>query len=378
MSLRKLKRSFFESLMAFQADILSLLPGVLFASSLPLLKSRPILVVLYPIFLSVRGALGGMLCGKLSTALNVGWVEPRFRRNTLYFWALLATQPPLSALVAFAFTLIAAGLGGEPISLLFFTSSFALLTSLILPPLTSLVAFSAFNAGLNPDLVLYPIMSSAADLLVTLFFLMLADCLIAGLLALLQALFTLLLVVTLASTIAFGREKTFRSTVIEGVLSLALVSLVVTFTGLGFSRLTDAAPRAVMASYAALADLLGDAAGAFGSLITTRLAIGGLKSVRMDRSEMTGEILGVALAYLLMTLVFAVSGALAMGADPLSALLVVLRAAPIALALSMSASFTMAVVAFKLGLDPDVYVIPLESCLSDLLIAYSLLIASLL
>ncbi|RLF06566.1 MAG: hypothetical protein DRK00_01200 [Thermoprotei archaeon] len=363
-------------MLAFQADVLSLLPSIIFASSLPLLEEYPILIVLYPIFLSVRGALGGLLCGKLSTALNVGWVEPRFRGNTPYFWALLATQALLSTLAALLFTLIAVGIGGEITSLLLFTLSLSSLTALVMPLLISLVAFSTFNAGLNPDVVLYPITSSTSDLLVTIFFVALADCLLASLLTPLQGLSALLIAAAIASALRFWEVEAYRSTVAEGAASLLLISLIVTLTGLGVKRLVDAAPRAVIASYAALTGLLGDAAGAFGSLITTRLAIGGLEYFKRDRDRVVGEVMGIALAYWLMMGIFAMGGALAIGADPLPALLTVSKAAILALTLGMFASFTIAIASFNLGLDPDSYVIPLESCLSDLITTYSLLIAS--
>ena len=376
MLFRAFKRCFSQSILAFQADVLSLLPSVIFASSLPMLKEYPILIVLYPIFLSVRGALGGLLCGKLSTALNVGWVEPRLRGNTSYFWALVATQAPLSALAALIFTLIAVGIGGEFASLLIFTLSLSSLTALIMPLLISMVAFSTFNAGLNPDVVLYPITSSTSDLLVTMFFVILASCLITGLLTPLQVLSTLLLILVLASILKYWHVNAYRSTVAEGAASLLLISLIVTLTGIGVRKLVDVAPRSVIASYAALTGLLGDAAGAFGSLITTRLAIGGLEHFKEDADRVVGEVIGIASAYGLMMSVFAVGGALAIGANPLPALLMVSKAATLAITLGMLASLTIAVVSFNLGLDPDSYVIPLESCLSDLITTYSLLLAS--
>ena len=369
------KHSLLQSLLAFQADMLSLVPGFIFAMSLPLLRESPELIVLYPVFLSIRGALGGLLSGKLSTALNVGWATPSFRRNTEYFWALLASQAPLSLIAALLFSAIALMMGGNPQDMLLFTISLSSLCTLTIPLLNSVVAFLSFRAGLNPDFVLYPVMSSVADLLVTAFFMMLTGCLLSGTIAPLYILSLMLVVLTITSIIVFWEEEAYGSTVVQGATSILLVSAIVTLTGLGLKDFVGSAPRTMVSSYTAFIDLLGDASGIVGSLATTRLAIGGIEAFRGEYEDVIGELVGVAVAYELMMILFTVISGLFVGEFMIIIILRAVRASLLALALGVTISILVALVSFNAGLDPDVYVIPLESCLSDLVMTYSLLLA---
>lgn len=376
MPLKTFKQVFSQSLLAFQATFLSLLPSVVFAFSLPLLKQHPALVFLYPVFLSTRGALGGILCGKLSTALHVGWVEPSFKRNTPYFWALLASQAPLSAFVGLVFTLLATLFGGKLLEILVFSLSVSSLAGVTVTLLASSVGIVSFRVGLNPDIILYPVLSSVADLLVTIFFVELARALIYGTLAPLVVLSAILLTIASYTLARFLSLEAFKRSTVEGVISLLLVSIVVAFTGLGLTMMVEEAPRSLIASYAALMDLLGDAGSAFGSLTTTRLAIEGFAGFTRKKSVVLSELAGIAVAYLVMAQVFAVVGSIVVGEEPLRSMRMAFMSSAFSLSLGLTVSFSVAILAYKLGSDPDAYVIPLESCLADMITTYSLLLAS--
>jgi len=131
----------------------------------------------------------------------------------------------------------------------------------------------------------------------------------------------------------------------------------------------------MVSSYTAFIDLLGDASGIVGSLATTRLAIGGIEAFREEYEDVVGELVGVAVAYELMMILFTVISGLFVGEFMIIIILRAARASLLALALGVTISILVALVSFNAGLDPDVYVIPLESCLSDLVMTYSLLIA---
>ena len=376
MAYREFKRTLWQSVLSFQFDVLSLVPGLIFAASVVELGNLPALVVLYPVFLSSRGALGGILSGKLSTALNVGWVRPSLRGNTSYYWALLASQMPLALLASTLYAGIATASGGDPAVFAALSLSLSLTLNLLFLPLFSTVAFYSFKAGLDPDITLYPLMSSVADFAVTVFFVQFARLVLAGDHTPIYALAPMLPALATYTLIRYREEEVYRKVVVQGSLSILATALIVATTGAGVSSLVEKGAVEVAAAFPALADLLGDAGSAFGSLLTTRLMLGGLETLKKEKAELAGSLAAVAITYVAMATAFSAAAALVMGGDPLASAVTALKASLFSLPTGLAVSAVTAVSTFKLRLDPDVFVIPLHTCLSDMITAYSLLAAT--
>ncbi|MEM2905833.1 MAG: magnesium transporter [Candidatus Bathyarchaeia archaeon] len=136
----------------------------------------PAILILIPPVLQLRGNLFGVLCGRLSTALHLGTIEPRFRGNSSAFKStllgifLLATLSSIwSGLLGYVMGTLFDVASPSPIwylSLFFYLAiAFlsAMLATAVTVPITLAAAFQAYKRGLDPDVLLYPMMSSVSD-----------------------------------------------------------------------------------------------------------------------------------------------------------------------------------------------------------------------
>src|SRR3990170_2743095 len=78
-----------ETSMAFLFDVGGLFAGFMVASQLGVFRLSPWAIALYPAVVSAKGVIGGLLSGRLSTALHLGTVYPRFSMNTKSFYKLI-------------------------------------------------------------------------------------------------------------------------------------------------------------------------------------------------------------------------------------------------------------------------------------------------
>ena len=82
-------KTFKESLLSFSFNIAGLVAGSIFASQTHIFSLPPWIIAVYPAILSARGMIGGILTGRLSTALHLGMVNPRIFGNTRSFYKLI-------------------------------------------------------------------------------------------------------------------------------------------------------------------------------------------------------------------------------------------------------------------------------------------------
>ena len=79
---------FKETTLAYFFDIFGLLAGFLIAYQLDVFTRTPWALALYPTLISIR-IISGLLSGRLSTALHLGTIYPRFFGNTKTFYKLI-------------------------------------------------------------------------------------------------------------------------------------------------------------------------------------------------------------------------------------------------------------------------------------------------
>ena len=156
--------------------LLDLLSGTISALVLlPMIGETPWVLSIFPILLTVRGAGNGIFSGVLTTSLHIGTIEPRFRKNTEYYYSLVASVATMSIINSFIALLMIIMLFLD--ALIVTLAYFIMLLTMVLTicfsiTTTSIVGFISFRRGINPDDVVYPIMSTLNDVLISLFLLL--------------------------------------------------------------------------------------------------------------------------------------------------------------------------------------------------------------
>ncbi|MCX8170700.1 MAG: magnesium transporter [Candidatus Bathyarchaeota archaeon] len=390
-----------QSLMAYLFNICGIFAGAIVAYNSELFRIAPWAVVVYPLILSSRGVIGGLFCGRLSTALHIGTIKPRFFGNTrsfyLLFQAIVFLMFEASVFMASVAVLFGIIYRGAPFSELWNMVNVLMATMtlslLIVSPLTLAISFMSFKHGLDPDIILYPVESTTADLLITATYILVLYITIAQysfwhyiLLALNLALASAAVYILVKNM----HEQEFIKTLRESLLTLIIVSFIINVAG-AFLGIIDEVMREeqgvydtypIYVVYPALIDTIGDIGAVVGSTATTKLALGTLKASFTSIKSHFSEVLGAWAASLIMyfiysVLAFAVIGALyPLGIARFSLLLFTVNI--LAAILIILVSYSVAIITYKRGLDPDNFEIPIESSLADTLTTISLLTALLL
>jgi len=167
-----------QSLLSLSFNLFGILAGTLLALNLNVLSLAEWSFMLFPGILSVRGSIGGVLSARLSTALQLGTIRLSFLKNTRRFHIIICTI----VLLTLESSLVL-GVFSSFFTTIFLNTSFndflaiqSVITAtmglslLLISPLTYAISIMSFKQGLNPDVVTYPIISTVADVLVTLFY----------------------------------------------------------------------------------------------------------------------------------------------------------------------------------------------------------------
>lgn len=364
---------FREALLALQMDLGGLLAGSLLAYQASAFTKYYWTIILYPLTLSVRGAVNGAFSGRLTTGLHLRLVEPKLKGNTEYFYTVAAAfftltfiSSLLSGILVFTVSYLFYKVKPELLATMLSVSVTSQCTSVLLTmPSTSIIAFLSYRMGADPDVVTYPVSSTVADVTVTLLYL-------STLLAVESGFLHLVAVPALMYTVSAGllayrfkAEEEYRRTLAEALGSTALVASIAVLGGgvLSSSKENLGESYGVLLVYPALIDTLGDASAIFGSISTTKLALGLVEARFAGFRDSIGDIVQLGGAVSLMFTFYSMIGWLA-GGEPKTAVVVILSL-PASLLPALTFSFGMALLTFRRGLDPDNFVIPLETVFTD-------------
>lgn len=389
---RKFNRTFKEALIAYAFNIFGVVAGTIVALQLRLFALAPWAITIYPAMISAGGVIGGLLSGRLSTGLNLGTVQPGFFGNTKSFYTLFHAVVVLTAEISVLMSVVAALLGSflwgatildfiNLLSVILATMTFALI---VISPLTVTVSSLCFKHGLNPDVILYPIEATVSDLLVTLcYFLVLNLFFSFGVVGRhLTAIIGLILLLLVAYFLLKDiHEGEFIKTIKESILTMVVTAFIVNMTGFVLGKIAGVAGerREIYTVYPALITTIGGIGAVVGSTATTKFALGTLKSSFLGMGDHATEIFSAWAASIVMFTVYsvlslAIQGILSLSTLPrFTALLFTTNL--IAALTIISISFAVAVLTFRRGLDPDNFVIPIESSLADSITTISLLVA---
>ncbi len=381
---------FKETFLACLFDIGGLAAGFMIALQLGVFQLSPWVIALYPAVVSVKGVISGLLTGRLSTALHLGTVYPRFFGNTKTFKKLiqamivltLATSATISVVSMLFGTLFwGITLADFPaiLTVMLATLSLGLLITLI----TVEVTFISFKRSLDPDTIVYPAISTVADIIITFLYIGVLNLYFSGSFGewaiILFGLVNVVLVLIILPKNIY--EKEFLRIIKESLPTMLAVAVLVNVTGTilkGISNLVGG-NKVIYTVYPAIIDMMGDVSLVVGSAATTKLTLGILSP---SFSSIKNHAKNIFSAWLASLVLFGVIGLIALAINGMltiqgtyTLLLILLISNIIAFIALTVVSYGIAILTFKRGLDPDNFVLPIESSLADALTTIALFLA---
>lgn len=383
---------FKETSVAYFFEIAGLLAGFLVAYQLGVFKLSPWALALYPALISTK-VISGLLSGHLSTALHLGTIHPRFSGNTKSFYKLIDVVIVLTLATSLSVSLIALFLGylfwGIPLadfSAILTVMISTLAMGLFFSLLTIKMAFVTFKRGLDPDVIVYPIMSTAVSIFITLCYILVLNLFFYsyfGRLALIIIGFVhVILVLYLLSK--DRREAEFIKTLRESLVMMVFVALMVTITGTVFRQISIFAGerKEIYTIYPVLINLVSAVGSVVGSTASTKLALGLLSP---SFSSIKNHAKNIFSAWGSSLIIFTVFALISIAVNQVFSLtnvidfiLIVWFSNVIAVVVISLLSFGISILTFKRGLDLDNFVDPVETSLAAIVTSIALLLALLL
>ncbi len=354
-------------------------------------ESIPWVFLIYPLLLTVRGDINGILTGKLGTALHLGTIKPVWKKNSESFLHLIIMILFISIYDAILIGSVTSVIGiflklvTQPVEVLqIFSITFTtfILTATISMFITFALTFVIFKKNGDPDVYAYPITSSLNDILITIIFF--SICLLyrpwesfshlhfyLGI-----PIIVLVLVFLFISFIKFRKKSYFMKGIKQSIPVLTITNLIAAGTGsvLAIFIADLSAVPILLVFYPALISTVGSQNSILANTTTTKLHLGTIKPSfkSLKTKEFSINFFGIITAAMIIVTLMSILGVALfpqninfpiywtiLGLLILTNLLSFLIVSFIAL----SASF----VTFRLGLDPDNLVNPLLSSSADLI-----------
>jgi mgtE-like transporter len=363
----------------------------------PQFSLSPWILALFPPILTIRGGIGGIFSGNLSTMLHLGLVKPQLRENTDAYWGLVKSVlviTVIDTLILGSFSFVINLVNGSALLDQWFlficvptvACMLAVLTSI---PLTSFIAIETFNRGLDPDIIVYPILASVNDIVVTCFFVgVIFFVLWEGVYYSVLVLFFFFILASIGYLASLMlSEKFFQQALREGTFVVIISSLFGSINGVLLTNLGPSlkAKPGLMILYPALTNSLGNVGSIIGSSMTTNIALGYARSFLEELRESGRFIVQVELPAAFIHVVFGVVSYLlsaSQGASLFYLISVALTCNLLSFLVISVFALWSAHISFERGLNPDNIVIPAITSLSDttatLAITPAILIAKLL
>lgn len=368
----------------------SLLAGVVLGAITDTLEELPGLLVLVPPVLALRGNVGGALASRLSTSIHAGTFRPSWSPDSVVGQNIVAAAA-LSLGLSFAFALLAKatavafGLEGTiPVTQFVVISVLGgAVASVAVLAITVGIARASATREWDLDNVAAPVVTAAGDL-VTLPSLWLASHLVESA-AVTNALATLCTVAAVVATVKAlrSRHRAVRSIVGQSLPVLTTAGLASIAAGVSIEKRLGSFVEfpvllVMIPPFLATSGAIG---GIFSSRIATKLHLGLVEPSRFRLLAVAEDVvLAFSFAFPVFLLVGALSdavGAVAGLAGPglLEMVEVSLVAGTLATGSLILVGYLGTVLAFRTGLDPDNYAIPVVTSTLDLLGAVAVIFA---
>lgn len=335
-----------------------------------LIDSYPIILILIPGLMGLRGNIFGSMASRLTTGLHIGTVKPSLRDEAIIkniVIGLWLTFIPV--LILWIVGLVKVGDLHSAILVLGIIFASTFFSVILLGYSTALSAIIPYLKGLDPDRIAAPIITSIADLVtlpvLILFVLIYEHHKTSFLLLFLITIFLFALIIL---KIKLG-ESEIR--VVKEVLSILVITAVISsFSGIIFEQYSSLINSVIIMSvlYPSIADTAGNFGSIIGSSTSTRVHLGEIEGF-IDR-KFVSDLLVYSFIGVLMAVIMNGAGIVIaekfLGADA-GIILEFLVLYPALLVVSMCLAYIFAIAFTKLGFDPDNVTVPLITTVSDLL-----------
>jgi len=373
---------------ALSFGFIDLLAGLVATLLLPFSKTYPWILILIPPLLTIRGDLNAVFSGVLTTSLHTGLMKDSFRDNTEEYYALVSSIYFLGFLNSILFALvIGVYLNNLILSLIvlfilnacfFLASSFSFL-------MTSTIGFITFRKGLDPDVIVYPAMSTFNDILII--FILIAviaiiepanvfkALLIGGAIFIFSSLFRITLFCR------YRRNLFFRRTMKESYIGFAFSIPISSLTGIVLMKLNPVLQKfpEVLIIWPALITAIGGTGAIVASVLDTKLHRGDINA------EFTAILSDYGVSIIIQSLIALTTyivllcfmGSLIVGrlfSSFLKILYLILASSMMSALIVYFTSITIATYAFQRGLNPDNFTITIITTLADFLTSLSILL----
>jgi len=391
-NLKDIKESSFALILSIITGILA---GVFLGKTEETLLLIPGLIVLVPAAMGMRGSIGGALGSRLSTALHLGTIDKlslndKVVRVNIFSSIMLSFF--LSIFLAFVAKFMTGIFGLKSISLFSFiviSTVGGMLAGLILALMTVITAFVAYRKNMDLDNIQAPIITALGDLF-TIPCLLLAAFVVQSYGFYVDSLSLIILVVGLVSIwyILLRKEdakkskESYRAIIFQSVLILACVGLIEGVVGTLLESKIDVLTKLpiLLVLFPVFLEEGGNIGNTLASRISTKLHLGTLDTDLRIGDEIKKEFF---ISYFLSLVVFPLTGLLvyafsfAFGIQliPIDKLIVITSMAGLVLTtVIIIATFLIALLSYKFGLDPDNTTIPVVTAVADILGVLSLLV----
>ena len=376
-------RIFRESFAALLFGLGGLIAGIIVVRFASLIFISPWTIIMFPLVLSSRGAINGVLSGRLGTGLQTRLIEPNFRKNTRQYYVILAavfTLSLLSSILAATITFIVSYIlfdtSIQEFNKIFFACIIAKALSVIVTaPFTSGIGFLSYKRGLDPDIFVYPISATIADIWTTISYV-----LTLGLIFWDMPFFSTLfyffglafITAVIFLSIMFRKDDEYWATLKEASLMILAVIPISAISGIALSKVSSLirGSPGILIVYPALISTLGSAGAIFGSLSTTKLALGFIKA---KISEIKGEFRDLGQIGSAVFIIYILYGIIASSIEGgYTSFVIVMLSLLILFPIIIGIAFSIGIIAFMKGLDPDNFIIPFETTLTDCLLTVTI------
>jgi mgtE-like transporter len=381
---------FKQTTFAYFFDILGLFAGLLIAYQLDIFTRTPWALALYPTLITTR-IISGLLNGRLSTALHLGTIHTRFMNNTKSFYQLIESVIVLTLITSLAVSAISFAVGYFLWDITFTDFSAIILVmistlaiGLTFTFVTIKVAFISFKRGLDPDIVVYPIVSTAASIFITLCYIGVLELFFLnsgiGKLAIL-AVGSIHVVLSIYLILKDRTEPEFVKTIKESLIMLMVVAVLVTFTGTVFKEISSFAKgrREIYTIFPALINMISNVGSVVGSTANTKLALGllspTLSSIRKHGKNIVSAWIASFLIFTILAVISLAINQVWTVSSAFSFLAVIWVSNIIAVIGIVLLSYGVAILTFRRGMNPENFVIPVETSFSTIITSTALLIA---
>lgn len=384
---------FKETSLAYFFGLGGLFAGFMIAAYLGVFEFAPWTFALYPVLVSAKGVTSGLLSGRLSTALHLGTVKPNLLKNTKTFYTLLEALVFLTLITAVTITIFSLifgqlfwGISVDAFLGIFLVIISTMAMGLFLSIFTINVAFISFKKGSDPDIVVYPILSTISDIFITACFLLSLSFYFYGILGQIILWLIGLSVIFLGVYVIIKNfhNPVFIKTIRESLLTMLIVAFLVNIAGttlIGINNVVKNRSEIFMV-YPALIGMIGNVGSVVGSTATTKLALGLLSPSFSSMKYHIKNIFSSWGASLLMFILLAILSLIINGMFSLTSLYnftsILFLTNLLAVFAIIFLTYAISILTFKKGLDPDNFVIPVESSFADVVTSIALLLSLLI